>query len=225
LTARARSVLDCLRPTQKSMSKCLFVFLLALATRGLLADDFKTIDGKEYKNVTVSRVEPDGIVLITSSGVSKVYFTELPKEVQERFNYDPAKAKDYAAREAANEEEFRKQRDESQRKLTEEKNKYWSELERSAPSSQGESRGHKRWISGKVVEKSNDALLIECSGEGHDGYEGATGRIVLRNHPNFAMLAKGDHVEVFGVAITAAQWGGDSNPYLHAYRVPSPWRP
>jgi len=56
-----------------------------------LADDFKTNDGKEYKNVTVSRVEPDGIVLITSSGVSKVYFTELPKEVQERFNYDAGK--------------------------------------------------------------------------------------------------------------------------------------
>ena len=56
------------------------------------ADDFKTNDGKEYKNVTVSRVEPDGIVLITSIGISKVYFTELPKEVQERFHYDPEKA-------------------------------------------------------------------------------------------------------------------------------------
>jgi len=57
-----------------------------------LADDFKTIDGREYKNAKVSRVEPDGIVLITKSGISKVYFTELPKEVQERFHYDPEKA-------------------------------------------------------------------------------------------------------------------------------------
>jgi hypothetical protein len=40
------------------------------------------VDGKEYKNVTVSRVEPAGIVLKTSLGNSKVYFTELPKEVQ-----------------------------------------------------------------------------------------------------------------------------------------------
>ena len=52
-----------------------------------LADDFKTTDGKEYKNVTVKRVEPDGIVLSSKSGISKVYFTELPKEVQQRFNY------------------------------------------------------------------------------------------------------------------------------------------
>ncbi len=56
-----------------------------------LADDFKTIDGKEYKNVTVSRVEPDGItVKNTKAGVIvKLYFTELPKDVQQRFNYDP----------------------------------------------------------------------------------------------------------------------------------------
>jgi len=37
----------------------------------------------QYKNVTVRRVEPDGIVLSRSSGISKVYFTELPKELQE----------------------------------------------------------------------------------------------------------------------------------------------
>jgi hypothetical protein len=49
------------------------------------AEDFKTINGKEYKDVTVSHVEPDGIVLRTKSGISKVYFTELPKDVQERF--------------------------------------------------------------------------------------------------------------------------------------------
>ena len=46
-----------------------------------LADDFKTINGKEYKNVTVKRVEPDGIVVSSKSGISKIYFTELPKEV------------------------------------------------------------------------------------------------------------------------------------------------
>jgi hypothetical protein len=61
-----------------------FIFIVCFASVAL-ADDFKTTAGKEYKNVTVSRVEPDGIVLMTKSGISKVYFTELPKEVQERF--------------------------------------------------------------------------------------------------------------------------------------------
>ena len=71
--------------------------LAALCTSLALADDFKTVDGKEYKNVKVSRVEPDGMVLITKSGISKVYFAELPKEVQERFHYDPQKAAEFTS--------------------------------------------------------------------------------------------------------------------------------
>src|SRR6266513_3630604 len=66
--------------------KALTILVLCCASIAL-ADDFKTIDGKEYKNATVSRVEPDGIVLSSKSGISKVYFTELPKDVQERFHY------------------------------------------------------------------------------------------------------------------------------------------
>src|SRR6266478_6210543 len=74
-----------------------FVILIVCFASVALADDFKTIDGKKYKNVNVSRVEPDGLVLSSKSGISKVYFTELPKEVQQRFNYDAEKA---AAQEA-----------------------------------------------------------------------------------------------------------------------------
>ena len=52
-----------------------------------LAEDFKTTTGKVYKNATVSRIEGDGIVLKTKTGLFKVYFTELPQEVQERFHW------------------------------------------------------------------------------------------------------------------------------------------
>jgi hypothetical protein len=54
------------------------------------AEDFKTVSGKIYKDATVSHVEADGIVLRTKSGISKVYFAELPKDVQERFHYGSA---------------------------------------------------------------------------------------------------------------------------------------
>jgi hypothetical protein len=65
--------------------------ILAMVSASIVvAEDFKTITGREYKNVTVSRVEPDGIVLKGKSGISKVYFTELPKDVQERFHYASA---------------------------------------------------------------------------------------------------------------------------------------
>ena len=52
-----------------------------------LSEDFKTTTGKVYKNATVSRVEGDGIVLKTEAGIAKVYFTELPQDVQERFHW------------------------------------------------------------------------------------------------------------------------------------------
>jgi chromosome segregation ATPase len=66
--------------------------LAALFASIALADDFKTNDGKEYKNATVRRVEADGIVVSTKGGISKLYFTELPSDIQKQFHYEPEKA-------------------------------------------------------------------------------------------------------------------------------------
>ena len=97
----------------QTMNKTTLAILAALSASIALADDFKTSDGKEYKNATVSRVEPDGIVLSSKSGISKVYFTELPKEAQQRFNYDAEKAAAYSAEQNSVQEQFRKQQDEA----------------------------------------------------------------------------------------------------------------
>jgi hypothetical protein len=86
------------RTSSRSESKMkILTLLVGCFVSVALADDFKAIDGKEYKNVKVSRIEPDGIVLISKSGISKVYFTELPKDVQDRFHYDSAQAAAYSA--------------------------------------------------------------------------------------------------------------------------------
>ena len=63
------------------------VILAVLFASLALSEDFKTTNGKVYKDATVSRIEGDGIVLKTEAGISKVYFTELPQEVQERFHW------------------------------------------------------------------------------------------------------------------------------------------
>ena len=63
------------------------VILAVLSASLAPAEDFKTVSGKVYKDATVSRVEADGIELKTKTGISKVYFTELPQDVQERFNW------------------------------------------------------------------------------------------------------------------------------------------
>jgi hypothetical protein len=72
----------------------IFTASILFFASAVCADDFKTVNGKEYKNATVSRVEPDGIVLKSKSGISKVYFVELPKEVKKRFGYNPESAAD-----------------------------------------------------------------------------------------------------------------------------------
>ena len=77
-------------------------FLILCFTPLAVADDFKLVNGKEYKNVTVTRVEPDGVVLKTKSGISKVYFVELPKDVQEHFHYNAAIASAYSVQQAVN---------------------------------------------------------------------------------------------------------------------------
>jgi hypothetical protein len=64
--------------------------LFALSASIALAEDFKTMDGREYKDATISSVEADGIVIKTKTGISKIYFVELPKDVQERFHYGSA---------------------------------------------------------------------------------------------------------------------------------------
>jgi thiol-disulfide isomerase/thioredoxin len=100
-------------------------FLILCLGSVVLADDFRLISGKEYKNVTVSRVEPDGIVLRSKAGISKVYFAELPKEVQERFHYNAANAAAYSAQQTADQMALQSQQAELQRKVADERNKYW----------------------------------------------------------------------------------------------------
>jgi hypothetical protein len=97
-------------------SKIILIVCLASASP---AEDLKTISGKEYKNVTVSRQEPDGIVVTNAKAglMVKLYFAELPKEVQERFGYKPEKAVAYqSAQQAASDQARSEQKDSSRQK-------------------------------------------------------------------------------------------------------------
>ena len=95
----------------------LILFVVVAGSVSLaLGDDFKTIAGKEYKDANVTRVEPDGIIVKMKSGISKLYFGELPKEIQERFHYDPQQATAYSAAQAANYEVYQKQQEEVRRR-------------------------------------------------------------------------------------------------------------
>ncbi len=97
------------------MSTKVVTLLILCFTSAAFAEDFKTVNGKEYKDATVTRVDPDGVVVKTKSGITKVYFIELPKEVQERFHYDSEKAASYSAEQAANYTGYQKQQEETRR--------------------------------------------------------------------------------------------------------------
>ena len=69
------------------MKYCGTLLLTILFASLALSEDFKTTNGKVYKDATVTRIEGDGIELKTKTGIFKVYFTELPQKVQERFHW------------------------------------------------------------------------------------------------------------------------------------------
>jgi len=95
------------------MSTSVLTFLILCLASAAFAEDFKTVNGREYKDATVTRVDPDGIAVKTKSGITKIYFIELPKEVQERFHYDSEKAASYSAEQAANYTAYQKQQEET----------------------------------------------------------------------------------------------------------------
>lgn len=74
------------------MKTALACLILLSACAAVFADDFTTTDGKKFEGVTVTRIEADGIVVTTDSGIAKLFFTKLPEEVQKKYGFDPAKA-------------------------------------------------------------------------------------------------------------------------------------
>jgi hypothetical protein len=88
--------------------------LILCITSSAFAEDFETVTGKQYKDATITRLEPDGIIVRTKSGITKVYFAELPKEMQERFHYDPQQAHAYSAEQGANYTLYQNQQAEAQ---------------------------------------------------------------------------------------------------------------
>ncbi len=57
------------------------------------AEDWTTTDGTKYVNVRVIRVEDDAITIIYRDGGALVPLFKLPPALQQKFDYDPVKAK------------------------------------------------------------------------------------------------------------------------------------
>jgi hypothetical protein len=106
--------------------KTLVVSILCLASV-VLAEDFQSVNGHEYKNVTVARVEPDGIVIKFSGGIVKIPFTELSPEIQKKYGYDSQAAGDYSAEQNEKQATLARQRQADEQQRLDERQKYWNE--------------------------------------------------------------------------------------------------
>jgi hypothetical protein len=96
-----------LRYRSGCMSRCTFVLLVSLVVlNGAFAEDIETLDHKLYKDVTITRAEPDGIVVVMKTGIIKIPFDNLPREFKTRFGYDEEQAKAFAAKVAQDQQEI-----------------------------------------------------------------------------------------------------------------------
>lgn len=58
---------------------------------------FTTKDGRTFQSKDITKVEPSGLKLMTTTGIVKLKFTELKTATQAAFNYDPLKAATFEA--------------------------------------------------------------------------------------------------------------------------------
>ena len=158
----------------------ILLFLTVCCIPIALADDFKTNAGKEYKNVTVSRVEPDGVIVTGKSGISKIYFTELPKDVQQRFGYDSQKAADYSAQQSAGLDQVRKEQEAVLRQKAEASQKA-NQIRAQQESRQNEIRTLQDRYA--ALQREEDALLQQIGEAKQPGPAYRVGK-KLQHHPN-----------------------------------------
>jgi uncharacterized protein YeaO (DUF488 family) len=87
----------------------MFVVFAAAAlaiTGGARAEDIETLGHHIYRSVTVTRVEPDGIVVNHSAGIVKIPFVELNDDLQRKYHYEPDRAAEFKARIAREQQEL-----------------------------------------------------------------------------------------------------------------------
>jgi hypothetical protein len=165
------------------MSAKVLTFLILSFTAAAFAEDFTTINGKAYKDATVTRVEPDGVVVQTKSGVTKLYFTELPKDVQQRFHYDSEKAASYSAEQAANYAAYQKQQEEIRRQRADAEAKNNAVLAEQQAATNRTQALQARYAE---LQKQEDQLLLQIGQAKQPGpaYRGGKNNKTILHEPN-----------------------------------------
>jgi hypothetical protein len=81
--------------------------ILTLTCTACHALDITTTKGTTYTNATVTRIEPDGITIKHRLGITKLFFSELPQDVQTSYGYNPSTARTYNNKAAEQQRQFK----------------------------------------------------------------------------------------------------------------------
>jgi hypothetical protein len=73
----------------------LLPLLVLLAGFSSYGEELKMADGEIFTFESIKKTEPDGLVVLTDSGVSKIRFSKMSEEDKMRYGYDPAKDKGF----------------------------------------------------------------------------------------------------------------------------------
>ena len=79
------------------MRRVPILLLLIFNAPFVRADDITTLSGQRYIGVAISRVEPDGLIVVKSDGIVKILFIDLSPELRAKYGYDPNKAAEFSA--------------------------------------------------------------------------------------------------------------------------------
>jgi hypothetical protein len=213
------------QPLDRAMKYSLIIIAFILTAVFLCADDITTLRGEKFTNVTISRVEPDGIVVIKSDGIVKIPFTDLSPEVRAKYGYDPEKAAQFKTAAQAAAAQFNSA---AQAAAAQEQ----SAADAAAAAKQQQKallKVKKYRILGRVFQKTAEGLVLKQTDRSRlnfDKHEQAdriagitypeTGGwfLFLTGHPDQEKLADDDLIDVIGYETGVYSHGGTS---YHAY--------
>jgi hypothetical protein len=132
----------------KTLLTLALIGVAAIAEAGNTKTNLTLASGAVYTNVVIMRAEPDGLTVMKSSGVVKIPFAQLTPEIQAAYGYTPEKAAAYQKQVAAN-----------MKRLVE---KQTAEASQAAAKAEADKQP-KYQVSGLVIEKTPDGLLVKCN--------------------------------------------------------------
>lgn len=211
------------------MKRPLVIIAFTLTAACLHADDITTLRGEKFTSVTVSRVEPDGIVLIKSDGIVKIPFSDLSPELRAKYGYDPEKAAQYnAAVQAAASQRA------AEAGAVEAANAGAATQAAAVKAQQEDLAKVKKYrIEGVVFEKTGEGLILNYadvnqadvvpSASNHYlriPFAKLTPLIFLRGYPDEEKLANDDRVKIIGYETGVYSYHGTT---YHAFAFYSKW--